>query len=168
MHDETPMSRRQAVGAAALGALALAVPTLAEAKPKGPETDAIKALLAAHNKALTNHDLKGVLATMAPHAVLMGNGSGELWVGHAEISEAYKHFFADFEKGSQKIQDMWYDEKMGGDLASLMVVSKVTMTSGGKSSEVGMNTSILCEKKAGGWIIRNLHYSNAIGKAKAE
>lgn len=167
MLDESPISRRQAA-AAALGALAVGVAaTSADAKPSSANTPALKALMAAHNKAFNNQDLNGVLATMTKHAVLMGTGSGELWVGHAEIGGAYKHFFEDFDKGAQKIQDLWWDEKVEGSLASLMVVSKVTMTKGGKSADVGINTSVLAEKQANGsWLIRNLHYSNRTGKVE--
>lgn len=166
MFDETPMTRRQAAVATAAGALAVAaMSSAAEAKAQGPHTSALKALLAAHNTAFTNHDLKGVLATMTPHAVLMGTGPGELWVGTAELANAYQHFFKDFEKGAQKFQELWYDEKLGGDLASLMVVFKVTMTQGGKSNDVGINMSVLAEKRGNGWMIRNLHFSNLSGRS---
>jgi uncharacterized protein (TIGR02246 family) len=167
MSDETSMSRREAAAALAVGALAVAAASPAEAKPEKTMSPGLKALMMAHNKAFDNHDLKGVLATMSPHAVLMGTGPGELWVGHAEISEAYKHFFGDFDKGGQKIQDLWWDEKMGSDLASLMAMTKVTMTAKGKANDVGINMSMVAEKqKNGSWLIRNMHFSNRTGKAQ--
>ena len=43
----------------------------------------IRALLKAHDKAMTNHDLKGVMATLTERAAIMGTGPGEDlgWLG---------------------------------------------------------------------------------------
>ena len=61
--------------AAALGATASA----ADAKAENPELEKVRALLKAHDEAMTGHDLKGVLATMTEKAAIMGSGPGEMW-----------------------------------------------------------------------------------------
>jgi hypothetical protein len=72
----------------------------------------VQCLLAkAHNDALTNHDLEGVLATVAPNAVVIGSTPGEIWSGTEERKVAYRHFFEGFEKGTQIFR---YPFRFGG------------------------------------------------------
>jgi hypothetical protein len=53
----------------------------------------IRALLKAHDDAMTNHDLDGVMKCLTKKAAIMGTGPGEVWVGPEEIKVAYEHFF---------------------------------------------------------------------------
>lgn len=163
------ITRRNAVLAAAVGAAALAVPALAQTKDKQPDpsVEVLRALLKAHDTAFTNQDLKGVLATLSPECALMGTTPGELWIGHEEISTAYKHFFEDFDKGKQSFEHLWYDGNVGPAGAWLMTVSKVTLTKDSKSSDFGLNLSITCEKHDDEWLIRAMHFSNPTGSKRA-
>lgn len=162
MSDMPFMNRRQAAGAALLGALAAAVPALAEAKPAQSAMEPIAALLHAHNKAFTAQDLRGVLATMTSNAVLMGTSPGELWAGQGEISDAYRHFFLDFDSGRQRFENLWWDGGVTGNTAWLMAVSKVTMLKGASKREFGLNVSLTCAREGGRWLIRSLHFSNLV------
>ena len=91
------MTRKEALltGVAGLSALALSGSgaQAADLQKDNPEVARIRALLKAHDEAMTNHDLKGVMACLAERAAIMGTGPGEVWVGPGEIKTAYKHFF---------------------------------------------------------------------------
>ena len=108
------MTRKEAIitGVAGLSALAMAAPAAQAEDPKetNPEVEKIRALLKAHDEAMTNHDLKGVMACLTEKAAIMGTGPGEIWVGSDEIKVAYEHFFEGFDKGQQDFQ---YQFKIG-------------------------------------------------------
>ena len=59
------MNRRNMIAAGVAGISATAAITNAEAADDNPELEKIKELLAAHDKAMTAHDLDGVLACLA-------------------------------------------------------------------------------------------------------
>ncbi len=165
MTETMTLPRREAALAVALGAIAATTPALAQGQAPGPEVEALKALLDAHDKAFTAQDVKGVLALFAPNATVLGTGPGEIWGGHEEIAVAYGHFFEDFDPGQQKIEGLWRDAHVLGDMAWLMAVTKVTMTKGARTVEVGINLSVTFEKSAGKWLIRAMHFSNLTGGA---
>ena len=62
------MTRKEAIitGVAGLSALAMVAPAARAEEPKkaNPEVEKIRALLKAHDEAMTNHDLKGVIACL--------------------------------------------------------------------------------------------------------
>src|SRR6186713_3126218 len=98
------MNRRESLitGLAAVAAVAtLNSSAQAQDKADNPQLDAIRALLKAHDDAMTSHDLKGVMATLSDKASIMGSGPGEMWVGPEEIKDAYEHFFQGYDKGQQ-------------------------------------------------------------------
>ena len=156
------ISRREAACATVLGALAVAtLPALGQED----QTDGIQALIHAHNEAFTQHDLKAVVGLFTDKAILMGTAPGELHSGHAEIANAYKHMFADFDAGKQKFQNLWRDVKVAGDVAWMMAVSKVTMRKGKSKREFGVNLSVVCQRNVEGqWRISSMHYSNLVGR----
>jgi uncharacterized protein (TIGR02246 family) len=165
MLETVMLPRRKAVLAAALGAMAFATPALARERKAGPaaEVDALQALLDSHDRAFSAHDIKGVLALFAPRATILGTGPGEIWSGPAEIKDAYEHFFSDFDAGKQQVEVLWHDGHVLGRMAWLMSVTKVTMTKGVATSEVGINVSVVFERSAGSWLIRAMHFSNLTG-----
>ena len=165
MSETMTMPRRNVAVALALGAIAAATESFAHDEKRGPEVDALKALLDAHDKAFTAHDTKGVLALFAPNATVVGTGPGEIWGGHDEIASAYGHFFENFDAGKQKSEVLFRDGHVIGDMAWLLSVSNVAMTKATKTIEVGLNTSVVFEKAAGKWLIRALHFSNLTGGA---
>src|SRR6187401_630983 len=98
------MNRRQSIitGISAITAgSALTTTATAADKPDKPELEKIKAVLKAHDDAMTSHNLEGVLAVLTPKAVIIGTGPGEIWSTPEEIKDAYTHFFADYDKGQQ-------------------------------------------------------------------
>ena len=84
---------------------------LKDPQEANPEVEKIRALLKAHDEAMTNHDLKGVMATLTEKAAIMGTGPGEVWIGPDELKVAYEHFFEGFDKEEQEIE---YQFKIGG------------------------------------------------------
>src|SRR4051794_37076290 len=108
------MNRRTSIvtGLSAVAAVASLQSEIQAQEPKGsnPELEKIRAVLKAHDDAMTNHNLEGVLAVLSPKAVIMGTGPGEVWSGAEEIKDAYKHFFEGFDKGEQ---DFTYYVKHG-------------------------------------------------------
>ena len=83
------MTRKEAIltGVAGLSALAMVGPgaRAEDSKEADPNVEKIRALLKAHDEAMTNHDLKGVMACLTEKAAIMGTGPGEIWVGPEEI-----------------------------------------------------------------------------------
>lgn len=168
MTETLTIPRRRVAFAVALGAIAAATPSFAEGGKPSPEVEALKALLDAHDKAFSAQDEKGVLALFAPSATILGTGPGEIWGGHDEIATAYRHFFEGFDAGKQKVESLWRDGHVLGEMAWLMAVTKVTMTKGANTAEIGINLSVTFEKAAGKWLIRAMHFSNLTGGSPPE
>lgn len=138
-----------------------------EAPDTAPELEKIKAVLKAHDEGYNAHDLKGVLATLADKAVIIGAGPGEVWSGHEEISEAYEQFFAGFDKGGQ---DFDYQYKFGGlsaEMGWMMVSGEIKGKKEGKPFTAGLNLSLVVSKADAGWKIAAMHYST-VGGEKAD
>lgn len=167
MSDMSRISRREAAAATLLGAIAVALPSTAEAKSASDGNASLKALVAAHHKAFNAQNLDGVLALMAPGVVLMGTAPGELWAGHQEVADAYKHFFTLFDPGKQSVETQWTHAQVGVDLASVLAVAKVTVTKGSDKRVFGLNMSMVCEKHGEKWLLSSLHLSNLAAPEKA-
>jgi uncharacterized protein (TIGR02246 family) len=161
------MTRKEAIiaGAASLSALAMAAQSgqAEEGAEPNPEVTKIRALLKAHDEAMTNHDLSGVMKCLTENAAIMGTGPGEFWVGPEEIKTAYEHFFETFDKGAQ---DFEYQFKIGGvgtDMGWLMASGNVTAKKDGKEFTFPMNISLTVAKKSDEWRIAALHFSTLTG-----
>ena len=131
----------------------------AEAKAKNPELKNVRALLKAHDDAMTNHDLDAVLATFAPEAVIMGTGPGELYSGTEEIKVAYEHFFQGFDKGAQ---DFTYHSRSGGlstDMGWLVTSGEIKGKLDGKELAFPINISLTVAKAGDKWQFVAMHFS---------
>lgn len=165
------MNRRTSIikgltGIATISALTAQVGA-AEVEGGDSDLEQIKAVLKAHDDATTNHNIDGVLAVMAPKAVIMGTGPGEIWSGPDEIKDAYSHFFADFDKGHQ---DFTYNVRFGGlsaEMGWLMTSGEVKAKKDGKDFAFPLNVSITVAKADGKWQITAMHFSTlAAGAAE--
>ena len=145
---------------AAVAGLAPRSARAAEQATEDAATAEVRALLAAHDKAFTAHDLDGLLKTFSPKAAVVGTGPGELWVGRDEITVAYRHFFEGFDVGKQSFQYLWRQGHVGADTAWLTTLTRVSMTKAGQAAEFGLNLSLVAEKIDGHWSISSLHFSN--------
>jgi uncharacterized protein (TIGR02246 family) len=161
------MTRKEAIiaGAASLSALAMATHSARaeEAAESNPEIAKIRALLKAHDDAMTNHDLSGVMKCLTDNAAIMGTGPGEFWVGPEEIKVAYEHFFEAFDKGAQDFQ---YQFRVGGvaaDMGWLMASGNVIAKKDGKEFTFPMNISLTVAKKSDDWRIAAMHFSTLTG-----
>ncbi len=157
------MNRRHSIitGLSAITAGSALTTTAKAAEPKSdkPELEKIKAVLKAHDDAMTSHNMEGVLAVLAPKAVIIGTGPGEIWSGPEEIKEAYKNFFTDFDKGQQ---DFTYHVRFGelsAEMGWLMASGEVKGKKGGKDFAFPMNVSLTVSKASGDWKIAAMHFS---------
>ena len=161
------MNRREAIIAGMAGmTAAVAVPRTADAQTSlaaNPELEQIRALLGAHDEALTNRDLNGIMACLTEKAAIMGTGPGEIWSGPDEIKVAYEHFFEGFDKGEQKFE---YQFRIGGltsEMGWLMTGGNVNGKKDGKEFAFPLNLSLTVEKKDGKWLIAAMHFSTLTG-----
>ena len=131
------MNRRNTfiAGLAGITTVASITPKAVAEDPQAenPALEVIRAVFKAHDDAMTKHDVEGVLATMAPNAVIMGTGPDEIWSGAEEIKEAYRHFFEGYDKGQQ---DFHYNFKFGGlssEMGWLAVSGEINAKKDGKA-----------------------------------
>jgi uncharacterized protein (TIGR02246 family) len=165
------MTRKEAIiaGAASLSALAMAAQSgwAEEAAEPNPEVTKIRALLTAHDKAMTNHDLGGVMKCLTENAAIMGTGPGEFWVGPEEIKIAYEHFFETFEKGAQHFEYQFRIGGVGADMGWLMASGNVTAKKDGKEFAFPLNISLTVAKKSEEWRIAAMHFSTLTGDMRS-
>ena len=160
------MNRRTAIlaGASSLVAAAAVSPdTRAQEEPANQELEKVKALLKAHDEAMTNHDIEGVMACLTDDAAIMGTGPGEMWTGPEEIKVAYEHFFEGFDRGEQ---DFEYHFKVGGlgeNMGWLMASGNVSLKKDGEEFAFPLNLSLTVTKKDGEWKIAAMHFSTLTG-----
>lgn len=160
------MNRRNAILAGVSGLAAVAaVPPIARAEEAAPnpELEQVKALLKAHDEAMTNHNLEGVMACLAENAAIMGTGPGEMWRGPAEIKDAYEHFFQGYDKGEQEFEYQFKVGSLGTDMGWLMASGNIKGKKDGKEFTFPLNLSLTVEKKDGKWKIAALHFSTLTG-----
>ena len=166
------MNRRNSIitGLTAITAVATLTSTAQaeEAKSANPELEKIRAVLKAHDDAMTSHNLEGVLAVLSPKSVIIGTGPGEIWSGTEEIKDAYGHFFADFDKGQQ---DFTYHVKFGElspQMGWLMASGNVKAKKDGKAVVFPLNVSLTVAKAGDQWKIASMHFSTLTGPDKAK
>ena len=166
----TYMNRRDSIitGLGAIAAVATLGPSAQaqEKKADNPELDAIRALLKAHDDAMTNHDLKGVMATLTEKASIMGTGPGEMWVGPEEIKDAYEHFFQGYDKGQQEFEYKFKQGGLGADMGWLMASGNIKAKKDGKAILFPINVSLTVAKAGGQWKIAAMHFSTLTGPDK--
>ena len=155
------MSSRPLLLAAVLSAAC--VPAMAADEPAA----GVRAVFQAHEKALNSHNLEGVMKLYAPgeKTVVMGTGPGEVWVGSAQIEDAYKHFFADFDAGTVKRTCPWQVGEISGDVGWLNATCDYHDSLKEKPRSFALNVSVVLEKLDGAWKIRAMHFSNLTGKS---
>ena len=120
--------------------------TKAADKLENPELEKVRTLLKAHDEAMTNKDLKGVLATLAEKATIMGTGPGEIWSGPEEIKVAYEHFFEGYDKGQQKFDYQFKIGNLGTNMGWLMASGEITGQKAGKAFSFPLNVSLTVAK----------------------
>jgi uncharacterized protein (TIGR02246 family) len=165
------MTRKEAIvaGITGLSALALgAADAQTEVSKESPEVKKIRALLKAHDKAFTNHDLNGVMACLARKAAIMGTGPGEIWAGPAEIRMAYERFFEGFDKGEQDFDYHFRIGDVGTDMGWLMTSGEVTGKKNGKRIAFPLNLSLTVAKEDGNWKIAAMHFSTLTGGERVQ
>ncbi len=166
------MNRRDSIihGLAGITAVAALTSTANAQEPKStsPDLEKIRAVLKAHDDAMTNHDLKGVMATLAPKAVIIGTGPGEVWATPDELKLAYENFFTGFDKGQQ---DFTYYVKHGAlsaEMGWLVASGEIKGKKDGKDFAFPMNVSLTVSKTGGDWQIAAMHFSTLTGEGSGK
>lgn len=131
-----------------------------------PTADEIRAVLAAHDKALNDKNLDAVMATFSTDqsTVFLGTGTEEHWMGPQEIRAAYTEIFKDYDPGTL-VTDCSQWKAGGADDAGTMAWLAATCackdSMQGKTREYKMNVSATVEKQNNKWVFVSLHMSNA-------
>ncbi len=164
------MNRRESIIASLAGITAVAALTpdteAQDEKAPNPELEVVRALLKAHDTAMTAQDVKGVLATLAEKPALMGTGPGEIWVGPEEVTAAYEQFFKGFDKGEQKFDYHFKIGDLGPNSGWLMASGNISGKKDGTAFEFPLNLSLTVSKASGSWKITAMHFSTLTGEGK--
>lgn len=124
-----------------------------------------KALLVAHDKALNDQNIDGVMATFAtdPKVVLLGTGKGERFLGPDAIKSAYTEILKDYDKGTFEPGCAWKEGGMddSGNMAWFAATCDAKDSKGGVMREYVLNVSAAAVKQESGWKFIMLHMSNA-------
>jgi uncharacterized protein (TIGR02246 family) len=163
------MNRREAItaGVAALSATAITTTGAQADEPDEDNLKKVRALLKAHDEALTNHDLEGVLATLTADATVMGTGPGEMWSGKEELTDAYEHFFMVFDKGEQNFEYHFREGALDDDMGWMMTSGNVTGKRDGKEFTYPLNISLSVAEDDDKWKIAAMHFSTLTGEKEA-
>ena len=131
-----------------------------------PSADEIRAVLAAHDKALNEKNLDALMATFStdPATVVLGTGAEERWKGPQEIRAAYTEMFKDYDSGTL-VTDCSEWKTGGADdagtMAWLAAICNCKDSLQGKARDYKMNVSGTVEKQNNKWVFVSLHMSNA-------
>ena len=130
-----------------------------------PSADEIRAVLAAHDKALNDKNVDALMTTFStdPTTVVLGTGTEERWVGPDQIRAAYTEIVKDYDPGTLEANCDWKtggaDE--AGTMAWLAASCNCKDSLKGKSRDYKLNVSGTLEKQNNKWVFVSLHMSNA-------
>lgn len=131
-----------------------------------PNIEDIRQVLAAHDKALNDKNLDGVMNTFSTdgNTVVFGTGAEERWMGPQEIRAAYTEIFKDYDPGTLKTDCAGW--KTGGSdetgqMAWLAATCYAQDSLQGRTRDYKMNVSATVAKQNGQWRFVMLHMSNA-------
>jgi uncharacterized protein (TIGR02246 family) len=136
------------------------------AKAAKPTADEIRAVLAAHDKALNDKNLDALMETFStdPTTAVLGTGTEERWMGPQEIRAAYTEMFKDYDPGTLTTNCADW-KTAGADDAGAMAWMAATCSAKdslkGKVREYKLNVSATVAKQNGQWRFVVLHMSNA-------
>jgi len=123
------------------------------------------ALLAAHDKALSEKNLDALMSTFStdPNTVVLGTGTEERWVGAEQIRAAYTEIFKDYDPNTLQATCDWKTGGMddSGNMAWLAASCSCKDSLQGKAREYKLNVTATAEKQDGKWRFVALHMSNA-------
>jgi ketosteroid isomerase-like protein len=136
------------------------------AKPEGKViAEELRALLAEHDKALSEKNLDTIMATFStePNTVVLGTGSEEKWQGQSEIRAAYTEMFKDYDPNTLDAKCDWKTggASEAGTMAWLAAICDCKDSLAGKAREYKLNVTAAAEKQGGKWKFVSLHMSNA-------
>ena len=137
--------------------------------PASNPVNAIISLLNKHDQAMNQKELNTVMSLYATGdtTVLMCTGPGEKWVGEDEISDAYNHFFHEYDKGTLAHDCFWKTGASKGDIAWVSAICKMSDSLKNKKREYGLNISAVFERQGDDWLIRSIRFSNLTGPGRS-
>ena len=135
-----------------------------------PQTiEALKELLAKHDKALNDKSLDAVMSTFStdPTTVVLGSGEGERYVGQDSIKAAYTEIFKDYDPGTLNTNCDWKTGGVdpSGTMAWFAATCKCDDAMKAVKRHYVLNVTATALKQENGWRFVMLHMSNAPGGA---
>ena len=125
----------------------------------------VRAVLQAHDKALSDKNLDAVMDTFSTDAntVVLGTGSEEKWVGPTEIRAAYTEILKDYDPNTLTANCDWKTGGVddSGSMAWFAAICACKDSKAGKPRAYNLNVSAGLEKQSGKWKFVVLHMSNA-------
>jgi ketosteroid isomerase-like protein len=132
---------------------------------KKATVDEIHAVLAQHDKVLSDKNLDALMDTFSsdPNTVVLGTGTEERWVGPQEIRAAYTEIFKDYDPGTLQAKCDWKtgNSDDAGTMAWLAAICGAKDSMQGKTRDYKLNVSATVQKQDGKWRFVMLHMSNA-------
>jgi uncharacterized protein (TIGR02246 family) len=164
------MNRRESLVAGLTGLTAVAIlgpaAVAQEAEAPNPKLNELRALLKAHDAAMADKDVKGVMALFIPKPIVLGTGPGEIWSGPEEVAAAYEEFFKVYDKGQQKCDYQYTVGDVSGDAGWLATSEDIQCTKDGKKAAFPLNVSLTAIKLDGKWRIAAMHFSTLTDEEK--
>ena len=138
-----------------------AKPTVAKVNP-----DEVRALLSAHDKALSEKNIDALMSTFSTdsNTVVLGTGVEERWMGPQEIKTAYTEMFKDYDPGTMQCDCSQFKSSGASDdgtMAWLAASCNCKDSLQGKARDYKLNVSGTVSKQNGNWHFVSLHMSNA-------
>jgi uncharacterized protein (TIGR02246 family) len=123
----------------------------------------IAAVLAAYTKAFEAKDIDDVMACFADsdQAVVMGTGTGEIWIGKESIRSAHMAFMASAEK--ERSTSTLCGSGVEGGTAWLAGYLELVQTLETGQFTTQLNLSMVLTRQEGEWRIICMHFSNLLG-----
>lgn len=135
-----------------------AAPCLAQPN-ESPQVAELKKVIENHQEAFQKRDLPGTMSFFAPgpDTVLMGTGSGELYLGKDSIENAYREFFKNFD--TEKHKFTWIQVKVKDHVGWVMFTSQITSILKNVPNQFDLHWSGVLEKQNGKWQFVAVHFS---------
>jgi uncharacterized protein (TIGR02246 family) len=142
-------------------AITLALVCASAVAAPAPE-DELRAVLEAHERALSSHDIDTLMSLYAPgdDTLVMGTTPPERWVGKTQIADAYQHFFADFDAGTVERDCPWMQVAVSGDVGWIAANCEYQDSLKGQARDFALNVTVVMQRLDGAWKLRAMHFSN--------
>ena len=135
------------------------------------EKAAVKDVLDKMEQAMTSEDIESFASIVAHDTdmVNFGTDATERWVGWDALKSSMERQFAAFDKMQMSVRNQVIKVAAGGDVAWFSQVMDWNLEAGGKPVSLkGIRVTGVLEKRAGKWLIVQMHFSVGVAGQAAE